>query len=172
MKLLESTQGKGVVLAETRKAATSLIDAFRGLNAHFLVQEFIKEASGTDLRCLVVNGKVVGSMIRTAQAGEFRSNLHQGGSSQKAKLSRAERSAAIKAARALKLNVAGVDILRSDSGPKILEVNSSPGLKGIEQATGIDVAGKIIECIESNAIGVFKSAKSKESRARQTRQKV
>ena len=177
VKLLESTQGKGVVLAETRKAATSLIDAFRGLDAHFLVQEFIKEASGTDLRCLVVNGKVVGSMIRTAQAGEFRSNLHQGGSAKKAKLSRAERSAAIKAARALKLNVAGVDILRSDSGPKILEVNSSPGLKGIEQATGVDVAGQIIECIESNVVGVFHAPKpqkvvSKKHRASKAKPKV
>lgn len=168
VKLLESTQGKGVVLAETRKAASSLIDAFRGLDAHFLVQEFVKEASGTDLRCFVVDGKVVGAMIRTAQAGEFRSNLHQGGSAKKAKLSRMERSAAIKAARALKLNVAGVDILRSDSGPKILEVNSSPGLQGIEEATGIDVAGIIIECIEANVVGVFNTPAVKKTRKKKT----
>lgn len=150
VKLLESTQGKGVVLAETKKAAESLIDAFRGLNAHFLVQEFVKEAGGTDIRCLVVGGKVVGSMKRTAQPGEFRSNLHQGGTASSVKLSAAERKTAIKAAKVLKLSVAGVDILRSDSGPKVLEVNSSPGLKGIEEATGKDIAALIIETIEAN----------------------
>lgn len=150
VKLLESTQGKGVVLADTRKAASALVDAFRGLDAHFLVQEFIKEASGSDLRCFVVNGKVVGAMKRTAQSGEFRSNIHQGGSAQKARLTKDERRAALKAARALKLNVAGVDILQSDSGPKILEVNSSPGLQGIESATGKDIAGEIINCIETH----------------------
>ncbi len=154
VKLLESTQGKGVVLAETKKAAESLIDAFRGLNAHFLVQEFVKEASGTDIRCLVVGGKVVGSIMRTAQPGEFRSNLHQGGSAKAVKLTTAERRTAIKAAKVLKLNVAGVDILRSDSGPKVLEVNSSPGLEGIEKATGKDIASQIIETIEANVPNV------------------
>lgn len=158
VKLLESTQGKGVVLADTKKAASALVDAFRGLDAHFLVQEFIKEASGTDLRCLVVNNKVVGAMIRTGQAGEFRSNLHQGGSAEPAKLSREERRAALKAAKAMKLNVAGVDILRSDSGPKILEVNSSPGLQGIETATGKDIAASIIKCIENNVSTVMRGS--------------
>ena len=158
VKLLESTQGKGVVLAENRKAATALVDAFRGLDAHFLVQEFVKEAAGSDLRCLVVDGKVVGSMIRTAQPGEFRSNIHQGGSAKSVRLTKDERKSAVKAAKILNLNVAGVDILRSHSGPKILEVNSSPGLKGIEQATGKDIAGSIIECIESNVRTVHKKA--------------
>ena len=158
VKLLESTQGKGVVLAETRKTASALIDAFRGLNAHFLVQEFVKEANGSDLRCFVVQGKVVGAMLRTAQAGEFRSNVHQGGAVKKARLSKEERRAAIKAAKILKLNVAGVDILRSETGPKILEVNSSPGLQGIEEATKKDIAKSIIECIEANVPTVFRTS--------------
>ena len=157
VKLLESTQGKGVVLAETRKAAAALVDAFRGLDAHFLVQEFVKEASGTDIRCFVVDGKVVGSIMRTAQPGEFRSNIHQGGSAEEVLLSREERSIAVKAARALKLKVAGVDILRTSEGPKILEVNSSPGLQGIETATKKDIAVSIIECIENNVGTVFKT---------------
>lgn len=157
VKLLESTQGKGVVLADTRKAAHALVDAFRGLDAHFLVQEFVKEASGTDIRCFVVDGRVVGAIKRTAQAGEFRSNIHQGGSASKVRLTKLERQSAVKAARVLKLNVAGVDILRSDSGPKILEVNSSPGLEGIETATGKDIAGFIIECIETNVRSVFRT---------------
>ncbi len=155
VKLLESTQGKGVILAETRKAATALVDAFRGLDAHFLVQEFVKEAKGTDIRCFVVDGKVVGSMMRTAAPGEFRSNIHQGGTAGKVKLTTLERSTAIKAAKALRLNVAGVDILRTSAGPKILEVNSSPGLKGIEAATGKDIAKTIIQCIENNVGTVF-----------------
>ena len=159
VKLLESTQGKGVILAESRKAASALIDAFRGLDAHFLVQEFVKEASGTDIRALVINGKVVGAMMRTAQDGEFRSNLHQGGSAKKIRLTKEERATAVKAAKVLKLNVAGVDILRSDTGPKILEVNSSPGLQGIEKATGKDIAGLIIECIEGNVSSVLKAAR-------------
>ena len=154
VKLLSSTQGKGVVLAETKKAAESLVDAFRGLDAHFLVQEFIKEASGTDIRCFVVDGKVVGSMKRTAQAGEFRSNLHQGGSAEEVKITAEERRAALKAVRVLKLNVAGVDLLRSNSGPKILEVNSSPGLRGIEAATDKDIATIIIQSIEANVRNV------------------
>jgi len=157
VKLLESTQGKGVILAETRKAATALVDAFRGLDAHFLVQEFVKEAKGSDIRCFVVDGKVVGSMMRTAQPGEFRSNIHQGGSAKKIKLTSQERVTAIKAAKALRLNVAGVDILRTSQGPKILEVNSSPGLKGIEAATGKDIATTIIQCIENNVGTVFHS---------------
>ena len=161
VKLLESTQGKGVVLADTRKTASALIDAFRGLKAHFLVQEFVKEAGGSDLRCFIVGGKVVGSMMRTAQPGEFRSNVHQGGSVSKVRLTKEERRTAIKAARVLKLNVAGVDILRSDTGPKILEVNSSPGLEGIEKATGNDIAGAIIECIEANVPTVFKLSKTR-----------
>lgn len=160
IKLLESTQGKGVVLADTRKTASAIIDAFRGLKAHFLVQEFVKEAGGSDLRCFVVGGKVVGAMMRTAQPGEFRSNVHQGGAVSKVRLSKDERRIAIKAARVLKLNVAGVDILRSDDGPKILEVNSSPGLEGIEKATGNDIAGTIIECIELNVPTVFKLSKT------------
>ncbi len=166
VKLLESTQGKGVVLADTRKAAMALVDAFRGLDAHFLVQEFVKEASGTDIRCLVVEGKVVGSMKRTAQPGEFRSNLHQGGKASKVRLTAQERQTAVKAARALKLNVAGVDILRSDTGPKILEVNSSPGLEGIEKATGKDIASNIIECIEHNVRTVIRTEKPKRKRTK------
>ena len=156
VKLLESTQGKGVILADTKKAASALVDAFRGLDAHFLVQEFIKEAKGADLRCLVVNGKVTGAMIRQGAPGEFRSNLHQGGTAKPAKLSRDERRAALKAAKAMKLRVAGVDILRSDTGPKILEVNSSPGLEGIEKATGKDIASEIIACIESNVSTILR----------------
>jgi ribosomal protein S6--L-glutamate ligase len=155
VKLLSSTQGKGVVLAETKKAAESLVDAFRGLDAHFLVQDFIKEASGTDIRCFVVDGKVVGAIKRTAQAGEFRSNLHQGGSAEKVKITAQERKVAVKAAKILKLNVAGVDMLRSDTGPKVLEVNSSPGLQGIEQATGKDIASIIIQSIEANVRSVI-----------------
>jgi len=172
VKLLESTQGKGVILAETRKTASALIDAFRGLNAHFLVQQFVKEANGSDLRCFVVQGKVVGAMLRTAQPGEFRSNVHQGGSVKQARLSKDERKAAIKAAKILKLNVAGVDILRSDTGPKILEVNSSPGLQGIEKATKKDIAGAIIECIETNVPTVFRTPAKAPKKTRKTKQKA
>lgn len=156
VKLLESTQGRGVVLAETRKAAEALIDAFRGLNAHFLVQEFVKEAGGSDIRCFVVNGKVVGSMMRTAAPGDFRSNVHQGGSVKTVRLTKEERRSSIKAAKILKLDVAGVDVLRSETGPKILEVNSSPGLQGIEEATKKDIAGAIIECIEANVPTIYR----------------
>ncbi len=161
VKLLESTQGKGVILAETREAANALVDAFRGLDAHFLVQEFVKEASGTDIRCFVVDGKVVAAILRTAQPGEFRSNIHQGGIASKVRLTREERSTAIKAARALKLKVAGVDILRTQEGPKILEVNSSPGLEGIEKTTGKDIAGHIIACVENNVRAVIGSTSRK-----------
>ena len=151
VKLIEGTQGKGVVLAETRKAAESLVDAFRGLNAHFLVQEFIKEAGGADIRCLVVGDKVVAAMKRQAKEGEFRSNLHRGGSASLIRLTPVERATAIKAAKVMGLNVAGVDLLRSERGPLVMEVNSSPGLEGIEAATGKDVASMIIQFIEKNA---------------------
>ncbi len=151
VKLLEGTQGKGVVLAETMKAAESVIDAFRELHADFLVQEFIKEAGGSDVRCFVVGNKVVAAMQRTAKEGEFRSNLHRGGSAEITKLSPQERATAVKAARTMGLNVAGVDLLRSSRGPLVMEVNSSPGLEGIELATGKDVAGMIFDFIEANA---------------------
>jgi len=151
VKLLEGTQGIGVVLAETKKAAESVIEAFMGLKANILVQEYIKEASGADLRCLVVGGKVVAAMKRQAQAGEFRSNLHRGGSAELVKITPAERATAVKAAKVMGLNVAGVDLLRSERGPLVMEVNSSPGLEGIEKATGKDIAGMIIEFIEKNA---------------------
>ena len=158
IKLLESTQGKGVVLAETIKAAVSVMEAFYGLNANIIVQEFIKEAKAEDIRAFVVDGKVVGAMKRKGKEGEFRSNLHKGGTAEPIKLSRKEKSAAIKAASALNLKVAGVDLLRSDRGPLVIEVNSSPGLEGIEKATGIDIASEIIAYIENN-IGQSKQKK-------------
>jgi ribosomal protein S6--L-glutamate ligase len=151
VKLLEGTQGKGIVLAETRKAAESVVEAFRGLHANFLVQEFIAEASGADVRCFVIGEKVVASMQRQAAEGEFRSNLHRGGTAQLVKITPEERSTAVRAARIMGLNVAGVDILRSNHGPVVMEVNSSPGLEGIENATGKDVADMIIEYIEKDA---------------------
>ncbi|MGB1656484.1 MAG: 30S ribosomal protein S6--L-glutamate ligase [Longimicrobiales bacterium] len=151
IKLHEGTQGNGVVLAETKKAAESVIDAFRQLDANILVQEFVKEARGSDVRCIVVGGRVVAAMLRHAAPGDFRSNLHRGGSAEPAKLTTKERRTAVKAAKALGLNVAGVDLLRSDRGPLVLEVNSSPGLEGIEAATGIDVAAEIIEFVENHA---------------------
>ncbi len=151
IKLLEGTQGIGVVLAETKKAAKSVVEAFHGLNAHMLVQEFIAEANGADIRAFVIDGKVVGAMKRQGAEGEFRSNLHRGGSSKVVKLSRAEKKAAIEAAKAMGLGVAGVDMLQSERGPLILEVNSSPGLEGIEKATGIDIADKLIEFVETGA---------------------
>ncbi|MBC6428459.1 MAG: 30S ribosomal protein S6--L-glutamate ligase [Cellvibrionales bacterium] len=148
IKLLEGTQGKGVVLAETVKAAESVISAFKSLQANILVQEFIKEADGKDIRCLVIDGKVVGSIQREAAAGEFRANLHLGGSASPVKITSAERKIAVVAAKAVGLQVAGVDIIRSKSGPKVLEINSSPGLEGIESVTEKDIAGLMIECIE------------------------
>jgi len=151
IKLLEGTQGIGVVLAETQKAAESVIEAFRGLDANILVQEFIKEAGGTDIRCFVVGDRVVAAMKRSGGPGEFRSNLHRGGKAEKVKLTPEERSTAVRSAREMGLRVAGVDLLRSNHGPLVMEVNSSPGLEGIETATGIDVAGKIIEYLEKNA---------------------
>lgn len=150
IKLLEGTQGVGVVLAETAKAAESVIEAFRGLEANILVQQFIKEAGGADIRCLVVGDKVVAAMKRQGAEGEFRSNLHRGGSANLEKISPQERSTAVRAAQVMGLNVAGVDLLRSKNGPVIMEVNSSPGLEGIETATGKDVAGAIIKFIESH----------------------
>ncbi|WP_428924633.1 30S ribosomal protein S6--L-glutamate ligase [Marinibacterium sp. SX1] len=150
IKLLESTQGKGVVLAETKKAAESVISAFRGLKANFLVQQFVKEAAGEDIRCLVVGGKVVASMKRTGAEGDFRSNLHQGGSASSVRITKAERDMAVRAARAFGLGLAGVDLLRAESGPKVLEVNSSPGLEGIETVTKKNVVEKLYEEIELN----------------------
>jgi ribosomal protein S6--L-glutamate ligase len=152
VKLLEGTQGKGIVLAETRNAAESVIEAFRGLEANFLVQEFVKEAGGSDIRCFVIGEKVVASMKRQAPQGEFRSNLHRGGTAEVVKITPEERSTATRAAKIMGLNVAGVDILRSNHGPVVMEVNSSPGLEGIEAATGKDVAAMIIEYIEKNAV--------------------
>ncbi|MFZ5610074.1 MAG: 30S ribosomal protein S6--L-glutamate ligase [Pseudomonadota bacterium] len=151
IKLLEGTQGIGVVLADTERSAKSVIEAFRGANVNILVQEFIKEAGGTDIRALVVGGKVIAAMQRTGAEGEFRSNLHRGGSAKTIKITAEERSTAVRAAKAMGLNVCGVDMLRANHGPVVMEVNSSPGLEGVENATGIDVAGKIIEFIEHHA---------------------
>lgn len=159
IKLLEGTQGLGVVLAENKNAATSVIEAFHGLKARIIVQEFIKEAGGADIRALVVDGQVVGAMKRQAKEGEFRSNLHRGGTAELVKLTAKERKMAIDAAKALGLGVAGVDLLRSNRGPLVMEVNSSPGLQGIENATGINIAGKIISYLEAN---VNKKSKNKD----------
>jgi ribosomal protein S6--L-glutamate ligase len=148
IKLVEGTQGAGVVLAEKPSASQSVIEAFRGLYANFLVQEFVREAKGADIRCFIVGGKVVAAMKRQAKAGEFRSNLHRGGSAESVRLSAEETDAALRAATVMGLSVAGVDLLRSRRGPLVLEVNSSPGLEGIEAATRVDVAGAIIEYIE------------------------
>jgi len=156
LKLLESAQGKGVVLAETRKAAESVVSAFRRLDANFLVQEFIEEAAGSDVRCLVIGKKVVAAMQRRAADDDFRSNLHQGGQATMVRLSPGERRIAIRAARAMKLNVAGVDLLRAKNGPKVLEVNSSPGLQGIEKVSGKDIAGMIIDYLSENVRSVVR----------------
>ena len=161
IKLLEGTQGIGVVLAETKKAAESVIEGFMGVKANILVQEYIKEAGGADIRCLVVDGKVVASMKRQAAAGEFRSNLHRGGTASLIKITPEERSTAVRAAKILGLNVAGVDILRSNHGPVVMEVNSSPGLQGIEEAKGKDVAGLIIKFIEKKYLNGKTSTKGK-----------
>ena len=150
VKLLEGTQGMGVVLAETKKAAESVVGAFRQLDANILVQEFIKEAGGSDIRAFVVGNRVVAAMERTAPAGDFRSNVHRGGSMSRVRLTPEERATAKRAAKILGLNVAGVDLMRSNHGPVVLEVNSSPGLEGIEEATGVDVAGKVVEFIDKN----------------------
>ena len=151
VKLCSGTQGKGVVLADTQRAAESVIDAFRELSADFLVQEFIKEAAGCDIRALVIGNKVIASMQRVAAEGEFRSNLHRGGKAERVKLTPKERETAVNAAKAMGLNVAGVDLLRSARGPLVMEVNSSPGLRGIEEVSGLDVAAKIIEFVELHA---------------------
>ena len=161
IKLLEGTQGIGVVLGETEKSARSVIEAFRGANVNILVQEFIKEANATDIRCFVIGNKVVASMQRKGAEGDFRSHLHRGGSAEAIKITPEERSTAVRAARAMGLNVAGVDMLRSNHGPVIMEVNSSPGLEGIEKATGKDIASRIIAFIEENAIAGKTKTKGK-----------
>jgi ribosomal protein S6--L-glutamate ligase len=163
VKLLESTQGKGVVISETAKAAESTIEAFRGLNAYFLVQEFVKEAGGSDIRCFVVGDRVVASMMRISAEGEFRSNLHKGGTAQAVKITPEERAVAVRASKIMGLGVSGVDILRSNHGPVIMEVNSSPGLEGIEKATTKDIAGKIYEFIEKQIDKSKKKKKTKKS---------
>ncbi|EEE45741.1 MULTISPECIES: 30S ribosomal protein S6--L-glutamate ligase [Stappiaceae] len=151
IKLLEGTQGIGVVLADSDRSAKSVVEAFRGAGVNIMLQEFIKEAGGTDIRAIVIGGKVVAAMKRTGAEGDFRSNLHRGGSAQVVKLSSEERATAVRAAKSLGLNVCGVDMLRSNHGPVIMEVNSSPGLEGVEKATGLDIAGKIIEYMEKHA---------------------
>lgn len=151
VKLLEGTQGLGVVLAETRKAAESVITAFRQMDANILVQQFVKEAAGTDIRAFVIGGKVVAAMKRRGAPGEFRSNLHRGGTAEPVKLTPKERATAVRAAKTMGLGIAGVDMLPTEEGPMVLEVNSSPGLEGIEAASGVDVADLIIEHIEDNA---------------------
>ena len=157
IKLLEGTQGIGVVLAETKKAAKSVVEAFYGLNANMLMQEYIEEAGGADIRAFVVNGKVIGAMRRQGAEGEFRSNLHRGGSAKMVRLKKNQRILALNAAKAMGLVMAGVDMIESKRGPLVLEVNSSPGLEGIEKATGKDVAGAVIEYIESRAAKGLKS---------------
>lgn len=151
IKLLEGTQGVGVVLAETGKSAKSVIEAFSGAKVNILVQEFIKEAGGSDIRCFVIGDKVVASMRRQGAEGDFRSNLHRGGTATKVRITPEERAAAVGAAKAMGLNVCGVDMLRSNHGPVIMEINSSPGIGGIERATGVQIAEKIIEFLEWNA---------------------
>jgi len=151
IKLLEGTQGIGVVLAETNKAAESIVEAFMGLKANILVQEYIKEAGGADIRCLVIGDKVVAAMKRQAAAGEFRSNLHRGGTAELVRLTPQERKTAVDAAKTMGLSMCGVDILRSNNGPVVMEVNSSPGLEGIETATGKNVAGMVFDYIAKNA---------------------
>jgi len=160
LKVLEGTQGLGVVLAETQKAAKSVVEAFMAMDKSILVQEFIKEAGGADIRAFAIDGKVVGAMKRQGKEGEFRSNLHRGGSSSMIKLKRREASAAVKAARAMGLSIAGVDMLQSERGPLILEVNSSPGLEGIEKSTGVNIAEKVIQYVE-NSVGKKTKLKDK-----------
>jgi ribosomal protein S6--L-glutamate ligase len=159
VKLLEGTQGVGVVLAETEKASESVISAFRNLNANILVQEFIKEAAGADIRAFMVGDRVVASMMRQGPPGEFRSNLHRGGTATEVKLTPEERTSAKRAAKAVGLKVAGVDMLRSNHGPLVMEVNSSPGLEGIESSTKVDVAGAVIEYLEKRMAETSKPRK-------------
>lgn len=151
IKLLEGTQGIGVVLADTDRSAKSVIEAFRGANVNIMVQEFIKEAGNTDIRAFVIGGKVIAAMMRSGAEGDFRSNLHRGGTAARIRITPEERSTAVRASRILGLNVCGVDLLRANHGPVVMEVNSSPGLEGLEKASGIDVAGQIVEFIEKNA---------------------
>ncbi len=152
IKLIEGTQGKGVILADSHQSALSIINAFKGMSANILVQEFIEESKGSDIRCFVVGDKVVASMTRQAKEGEFRANIHQGGSSGKIKLTPQERSLAVASAKAMGLKVAGVDLIRSNHGPLVLEINSSPGLEGIEKVSNVDIAGKIINYIEKQLV--------------------
>lgn len=161
LKLLQSTQGKGVVLAETKKAGEAVISAFQNLEANFIAQEFVKEAAGSDLRCFVVGKRVVGSMMRTAGGDDFRANLHAGGSAKKVTLTAEEKKIAVKCAKVLGLTVAGVDLLRTDNGPKVLEVNSSPGLEGIEKTSKKNLARIIIEYIEKNAPSTIRQGRSR-----------
>jgi ribosomal protein S6--L-glutamate ligase len=165
VKLIEGSQGNGVILAETLSASRSVIEAFRGLYANFLVQEFIAEAKGADIRCFVVGERVVAAMHRQAEPGEFRSNLHRGGSASSIEISPAERDTALRAARVMGLEVAGVDLLRSRRGPLVLEVNSSPGLEGIEGASGVDVAGAIIEHVSAQLPKPARPARRRSARA-------
>ena len=161
IKLIEGTQGVGVVLAETKKAAQSVIQTLMGIHANIIVQEFIKESKGEDIRCFVVGDKVVASMKRTAEPGEFRANVHRGGSASLVKITKSEREIAVKAAKIMGLRMAGVDMLRSDRGPLVLEINSSPGLEGIESSTGKDVAGKIVDYIVKHAKPINHKSKSR-----------
>ncbi len=154
IKLVQGTQGNGVVLAETRKAAESVIEAFRGLDAQFLVQEFVAESRGVDIRCIVLGGEVVGAMLRRAGDGEFRANLHRGGKAEPTTITEQEREIACRAATILGLDFAGVDILRANRGPVVLEVNSSPGLEGIETVTGLDIAGMVVDHLECAVLGI------------------
>jgi ribosomal protein S6--L-glutamate ligase len=151
IKLLEGTQGMGVILAETEASAKSIIEAFSAANVNILVQEFVREASGSDVRALVIGGVIVAAMRRTGKKGEFRANLHRGGQAERVDLTPEEQSCALRSAEAIGLNVAGVDLLRSSRGPLVLEVNASPGIEGIERATGIDVAGAMISFLENRA---------------------
>lgn len=159
IKLLEGTQGKGVILAESNKSAEALIEAFRGLDVFFLVQEFIKEAKGADIRCIVLGDKVIASMQRSAAAGDFRANIHRGGMAKEVQITPKERQYAVQVAKVMGLHFAGVDMVRSNRGPLVLEVNSSPGLKGIEAATGVDIATQVIAYIEKHAKDLSKSKK-------------
>ncbi len=163
LKLLESTQGKGVVLAETGKAAESVMSAFRQMDANILVQHFVKEANGEDIRAFVVGNRVVASMLRKAAPGDFRSNLHRGGTAENVKLTKAERELAVKASKIMNLDVSGVDLLRSDKGPQILEVNASPGLKGIETSSGKDIAAEILKMLEKEKKSFLGKRRRKEA---------
>ncbi len=156
IKLLEGAQGKGVMLADSHQSSVSIINAFKKMGANILVQQFVEESKGTDIRCFVVGGKIVAAMERTAKDGEFRANVHQGGSAKKARLTRHERAIALSAAKAMGLSVAGVDMIRSKHGPLVLEINSSPGLEGIEKSSGVDIAGAIITYIEKHARPISK----------------